>query len=118
MYMLTLASYLDERAAKLKREALGRCQVAFAGSPPNSLHYILDQFFGFKEDTASEASGTDPLQSFTRLLTEEPVRAAPNHSWLQPRQQLPGCLPNKLLLKQLQLYPNTYAPDPKLKRAP
>ena len=76
--MLTLASYLEERAAKLKREALGRCQVAFAGSPPNSLHFILDQFFGFKDDAASEASATqDPLQSFTCLLTDEPVPAAP-----------------------------------------
>ena len=75
--MLTLASYLEERAAKLKQEALGRCQVAFAGSPPNSLHYIVDEFFGFKDDTASEASGTDPLQSFTRLVTDEQVPAAP-----------------------------------------
>ena len=68
MYMLTLASYLEERAAKLKREALGCCQVAFAGSPPNSLHYIIDQFFRFKDDTGREASEQETqetLQSFT-----------------------------------------------------
>ena len=51
--------------------------MAFAGSPPNSLHYILDQFYGFKDDAASEASEQDTLQSFTRLLMDEPVRAAP-----------------------------------------
>ena len=68
MYMLTLSSYLEERATKLKQEALGRCQVAFAGSLPNSLHYIIDQFFGFKDDTGSEASEQETqetLQSFT-----------------------------------------------------
>ena len=78
MYMLTLVSYLEERAVKLKWEALGRCQVALAGSPPNSLHYIIDQFFGFKDDTGSEASEQETqetLQSFTRLLTSEPVHA-------------------------------------------
>ena len=38
MYMLTLSSYLEERAAKVRREALGRIQVALAGAPPNSFY--------------------------------------------------------------------------------
>ena len=55
--MLTLESYLEERAAKLIREALGRAQVAFAGSPPNCFHHLLVTFFSYKGEP-SEAGST------------------------------------------------------------
>ena len=58
IYLLTLASYLEERAARIRREALGRAQVALAGSKPNCFHYILDSFFGYKGDNASETEST------------------------------------------------------------
>ena len=40
--MLTVSSYLEERAAKLRREALGRIQVSMAGAPPGSFYGIMD----------------------------------------------------------------------------
>ena len=61
--MLTLASYLEERAAKLKREALGRCQVAFAGSPPNCFNQLLVTFFGYKSPVAAIVPEQKPAQT-------------------------------------------------------
>ena len=58
IYLLTLASYLEEHAARIKCEALGRAQVALAGSKPNCFHYILDSFFGYRGDNASETGST------------------------------------------------------------
>ena len=52
--MLTLGSYLEERAAKLCREALGRIQVALAGSAPNSMYTTIDSFFGYQADDETE----------------------------------------------------------------
>ena len=40
--LLSLASYFEERAAKLKCEAHGRVMVALAGSPPNCLFQLLE----------------------------------------------------------------------------
>ena len=81
--MLTLASYLEERAAKLKREALGRCQVAFAGSPPNCFNHLLVTFFGYKGE-ASEVGSTageeteeegNLLTAFCKVMQKYPVAA-------------------------------------------
>ena len=47
--MLTLSSYLNERSAKYKQEALGRIRVAMAGSPPNCFHSLMEDLFGYKE---------------------------------------------------------------------
>ena len=60
--MLSLASYLDECSAKLKREALGHIQVGVAGAPPNHFHPFLVQNFGYSpsDDAASEVSDTAP----------------------------------------------------------
>ena len=58
IYLLTLASYLEERAARIKHEALGRAQVALAGSKPNCFHYLLDSFFGYKGDKVSKGGST------------------------------------------------------------
>ena len=81
--MLTLASYLEERAAKLKREALGRCQVAFAGSPPNCFSQLLVTFFGYKGDlselgsTAGEDTEeeSDLLAAFRKVVQKSPAAA-------------------------------------------
>ena len=57
--MLTLGSYLEECAAKLRREALGRIQVALAGSAPNSMYTTIDSFFGYQpEDEPEENAAT------------------------------------------------------------
>ena len=53
--MLTLSLYLEERAAKLRREALGRIQVSMAGAPPGSFYSIMDRFFGYADDEEPEA---------------------------------------------------------------
>ena len=58
--MLTLSSYLDERSAKYKQEALGRIRVAMAGSPPNCFHALIEDIFGYKEveEPVVTSSGT------------------------------------------------------------
>ena len=60
--MLSLASYLDEHSAKLKREALGHIQVGVVGAAPNHFHPFLVQNFGYSssDDVASEISDTAP----------------------------------------------------------
>ena len=52
--MLTLSSYLEERAAKLQREALGRIQVSMAGAPPGLFYSIMDLFFGYTDNEDPE----------------------------------------------------------------
>ena len=54
--MLTLGAYLEERAAKLRREALGRVQVALAGSAPNCMYSTIDSFFGYKDDDSERGT--------------------------------------------------------------
>ena len=78
IYLLTLAAYLEERAARIRREALGRAQVALAGSAPNCFHYILDSFFGYRGDNASESGSVidDPSES-----TKAPT-PRDGHNWL------------------------------------
>ena len=59
MYMLTLSSYLEERAAKVHRKALGRIQVALAGAPPSSFYTTVDKFFGYQEEEEEEGGDGD-----------------------------------------------------------
>ena len=81
--MLTLASYLEERAVKLKREALGRCQVAFAGSPPNCFNQLLVTFFRYKGDPSEVGSTageemmeeSDLLTAFRKVVQKSPAAA-------------------------------------------
>ena len=61
MHLLTLAAYLEERAAKLRREALGRMQVALAGSGSNSMYKTIDSFFGYQ--TEEESEGSVPVEA-------------------------------------------------------
>ena len=61
--MLTLGSYLEEHAAKLRREALGRIQVALAGSAPNSMYTTIDSFFGYQADDESEDKEQEEIYS-------------------------------------------------------
>ena len=58
--MLTLSSYLDERSAKYKQEALGQICIAMAGSPPNCFHLLMEDIFGYREvdEPAVISSGT------------------------------------------------------------
>ena len=72
LHLLTLASYLEERAAKLKREALGRAMVAFAGSPPNCFYQLLEAFFSYKEAPASGMASTVADTSLPSTILEEP----------------------------------------------
>ena len=68
--MLTLVSYLEERAAKLKREALGRCQVAFIGSPPNCFNQLLVTFFRYKGESSEVGSTAgEETEEESNLLT-------------------------------------------------
>ena len=57
--MKILACHLDERSAQLKREALGRIQVALAGAPPNCFYRLLQTTFGYK--TGSTSPPTEDL---------------------------------------------------------
>ena len=74
--------------AKLKREALGRAQVAFAGSPLNCFHHLLVTFFSYKgepskvgsiaEDKPEEES--DLLAAFCKVVEKSPaVAMVPEH---------------------------------------
>ena len=73
--MLTLESYLEEQAAKLKREALVRAQVAFAGSPPNCFHHLLVTFFSYKGEP-SEAGSTAGEENCLRKVVQKTPAAA------------------------------------------
>ena len=44
-----VSSYMEERSAHLKLEALGRIRVALAGSPPNCFYILLEDIFRYKE---------------------------------------------------------------------
>ena len=57
--MLTVSSYLEEQAAKVCGEALGRIQVALAGAPPNSFYTTVDKFFGYGEEEEEEGDDGD-----------------------------------------------------------
>ena len=74
LHLLTLASHLEQRAATLKKEALGRVMVALAGSPPNCFYQLLEAFFSYKEATSSEAAST---AADTTLVTELKEEATP-----------------------------------------
>ena len=70
IHLLTLSSYLEERATKLKREALGRVMVALAGSPPNCLYQLLESFFGYKEVSASAGASVTSVTGDSRATLQ------------------------------------------------
>ena len=70
MHLLTLASYLEERAAKLRREALGRVQVALAGSGSNSMYRVIDSYFGYQTEGDSEVSTPVEAPASDALLSQ------------------------------------------------
>ena len=73
--MLTLSSYMDQRSARYKQEALGRVRVALAGSPPNCSYSLLTDLFGYPCDlTAPVSSSTVPS---TIASTSAPTAAPP-----------------------------------------
>ena len=85
MHLLTLASYLEERAAKLRREALGRMQVALAGSGSNSMYSTIDSFFGYQTEADTETS--TPVEAPDALLsqtTHEPEAAVTKATIFKP----------------------------------
>ena len=67
--MLTLASYMDERSARYKQEALGQVRVALAGSPPNCFYSLLMDLFGYP-------SGPDPQPSTSAPTAPAPIPAS------------------------------------------
>ena len=72
--MLTLSSYMDERSARYKQEALGRIRVALAGSPPNCFYSLLTDLFGYPSDLTAPASSMAPSASAS---TSAPSPAPP-----------------------------------------
>ena len=80
IHLLELGCVLEERAASLKKEALGRVQVALAGSPPNCLYAMLESFFGLKEAPKGVEGGStiasDPPAPGSSTLPHVPT--APN----------------------------------------
>ena len=74
--MLTLASYMDERSAHYKQEALGRVRVALAGSLPNCFYSLLTDLFGYP-------STPDP-----QPFTSAPTATAPTASTAPPAAPL------------------------------
>ena len=89
--MLTLSSYLEEHAAKVRRQALGHIQVALAGAPPNSFYTTVDKFFGYAEEEEEDegreeeeeaeegATGKDVVYSQTGLSKAKAASPLPLH---------------------------------------
>ena len=91
MYMLTLSSYLEERAAKVRREALGCIQVALAGAPPNSFYTTVDKFFGYGEE--EEEEGGDGEEEADKGAAGEEIIYSQKDS---PRSTVTSALPPHL----------------------
>ena len=72
--MLTVSSYMDERSAKLKLEALGRIQVALAGSPPNCFYSLMEDIFSYKDvqQGTPSSSTQQPVPSTSGDLPMDP----------------------------------------------
>ena len=81
--MLTLSSYMDERSARYKQEALGRIRVALAGSPPNCFYSLLMDLFCYPSDLIAPASSTAPSAS-TSASAPPPAPPKPTASGLLP----------------------------------
>ena len=71
--MLTLSSYMDERSAHYKQEALGRVRVALAGSPPNCFYSLLTDLFGYPSDVTAPISTTAPSASASASASGPPT---------------------------------------------
>ena len=69
--MLTLASYMDERSACYKQEALGQVRVALAGSPPNCFYSLLTDLFGYPSAPDPQPSTSAPTA--TALVTASTI---------------------------------------------
>ena len=70
--MLTLSSYMDERSARYKQEALGRVRVALAGSPPNCFYSLLTDLFGYPSEVTAPISTALPKSMTSGLLPTDP----------------------------------------------
>ena len=81
--MLTLLSYMDERSAHYKQEALGQVRVALVGSPPNCFYSLLTDLFGYPSapdpqpstsaPTATALATTSTIPPATPLLPTNPA---------------------------------------------
>ena len=83
--MLTLSSYMDERSARYKQEALGRVRVALAGSPPNCFYSLLTDLFGYPSEVTAPVSATAPSAGASASASAPPT--AP------PKSMTSGLLP-------------------------
>ena len=71
--MIELATHLEEKAAKLKREGLGKIKIALAGSNTSSLIYTLEGVFGIIDlETISLASIPETKEVVTEDIPSSP----------------------------------------------
>ena len=71
--MLTLASYMDERSAHYKQEALGWVRLALAGSPPNCFYSLLMDLFGYPSTPDPQPSTLAPTATAPTASTAPPA---------------------------------------------
>ena len=74
--LLELAVHLEEKAAQLRREGLGRIKIALAGTDTSSLIEILEEYFGHMNlDTSISTTSTE--KSKKKTTTEEKTSDVP-----------------------------------------
>ena len=73
--MLTVSSYMDERSAHLKLEALGHIRVALAGSLPNCFCSLMEDIFGYRDVQQGAPSSSTPqtAPSTSTILPMDPA---------------------------------------------
>ena len=85
--LLELASHLEEKAAQLHHEGLGRIKMAFAGTDTSSLLEILEGSFGHVNLDTSESSVSTQesvQKSTTAEKTPEKTSEVPEETSITP----------------------------------
>ena len=71
MNLLELATHLEEKAAKLRHECLGRIKIALPGTDTSSLLEILDGHFGHMDMDISESTISTEKSEKKATIEEE-----------------------------------------------
>ena len=80
---MELSAHLEEKAAQLRHEGLGRIKMALAGTDTSSLLEILEEHFGYMDlDTSKSTISTE--KSEKEKTTEEKPSNVPKN----PQPQL------------------------------
>ena len=105
--MIELATHLEEKAARLKREGLGKIKIALMGCNTSSLLDTLEGAFGsIDQDTISAASIPEAKETVTEDIPSTPSTPTPAESGpigvelVFPTQAIPSCdswVPESLL---------------------